>query len=35
MEKTWPLWALPFRAMGVPLIWAIIEKVRTPKVNKS
>lgn len=35
MENAWPLWALPFWTMGVPLIWAFTEKVRTPKVNRS
>ena len=35
MENAWPLWALPFWTMGVPLIWAVIEKVRTPTMAKS
>jgi hypothetical protein len=30
MENAIPIWALPFWTMGVPLIWAIVEKVRTP-----
>lgn len=31
MENAWPLWALPFWTMGVPLIWAVVEKFRTPR----
>lgn len=34
MENAWPLWALPFWTMGVPLIWAVIEKIRTPKFHR-
>ena len=33
MENAWPLWALPFWTMGVPLIWAVYEKVRMPKIE--
>ena len=33
MENAWPLWALPFWTMGVPLIWAFIEKIRTPRFD--
>ncbi len=31
MNNAWPLWALPFWTMGIPLIWAFVEKWRTPK----
>ena len=35
MENAWPLWALPFWTMGIPLIWAVIELMRTPKTGAS
>jgi hypothetical protein len=31
MNNAWPLWALPFWTMGIPLIWALVEKWRTPR----
>ena len=35
MENVWPLWALPFWTMGIPLIWAVVELMRTPKTGAS
>ncbi len=32
---SWPLWALPFWTMGVPLIWAIYELKRIPKADSA
>jgi hypothetical protein len=34
MNSAWPLLALPFWTMGIPLIWALVEKWRTPKPGK-
>jgi hypothetical protein len=31
MDNAWPLWALPFWTMGVPLLWAVVERSRSSK----